>query len=94
MMDVFVFELDVLFSKFAGFSFLIETEFQTFTDSDDFADNMSEKAPAAMINLDAVKSEALPTLNRIGCPMMGYYSNVNSEAAKTTTQNGSRYVVA
>jgi len=94
-MSIFVFEPDLIFSsKFEGFSHLIEQDFRIFTDLTTLLKSaQSEKPVAFIINLDAAKPDAVQNLATLGVPVMGYYSHVNSEAARAAAQSGASRVV-
>lgn len=94
-MSIFVFEPDLIFSsKFKGLSRLIEQDFRIFTDLTMLLESArSEKPVAFIINLDTTKPDAVQNIVTLGVPVMGYYSHVNSEAARAAVQSGVSRVV-
>jgi hypothetical protein len=93
-MTVFVFEPDLIFSsKFDRLTRLTGIDFKIFTDSTEFVASAQEKPEALIINLDAIKPEMLQIVVDVGVPVMGYYSHVDSDRARTAVQLGVRRVV-
>lgn len=94
-MSIFVLEPDLIFSsKFEGLSHLIEQDFKIHTDLTVLLESArSERPVAVIINLDATKPDAVQKIVTLGVPVMGYYSHVNSEAARAAVQSGVRPVV-
>ena len=94
-MTVFVFEPDLIFSsKFDRVTHLTGIDFKIFTDPNEFVTSAQEKPEALIINLDAIKPEMLQIAVDVGVPVMGYYSHVDSDTARTAVQLGVRRVVA
>ena len=93
-MTVFVFEPDLIFSsKFDRLTRLTGINFKIFTDSTEFVASVQERPEALVINLDAIKAEMLQIVVDVGVPVMGYYSHVDSDRARTAVQLGVRRVV-
>jgi hypothetical protein len=94
-MIILVFEPDLIFSsKFDGISRLIGMDFSTFTDPGEFLNVARAKKPDGMIiNLDAAKSEMLENAVKVGPPVLGYYSHVNSDTALAAKRLGVGQVV-
>jgi hypothetical protein len=94
-MSIFVFEPDLLFSsKFENLSRLIGQQFRVFTEVPMLLKvARSERPSAFIINLDAMEPEAVQDVVKLGVPVMGYYSHVNSERARVAIQSGVDQVV-
>ena len=94
-MVVLVFEPDLIFSsKFDGISRLIRMDFRVFTDPGEFLNvACAEKPKALIINLDAAESEMIQNAVKVGLPVLGYYSHVNSDTALVAKRLGVGQVV-
>ena len=94
-MPIFVFEADLLFSsKFESLSRLGEQEFRIFTDASMLLEAARSERPAAfIIDLDSMDPDSVQLVAKLDVPVMGYYSHVNSETARTAVQSGLNRVV-
>ena len=89
-----MFEPDLIFSsKFSGFTRSTGLEFRIFADPNDFVTSAQHGAEALIINLDTFGSQNLQHAVKIGVPIMGYYSHVNSDVAQIAVRLGVNLVV-
>jgi len=94
VLSIFVFEPDLIFSsKFNRLNQSMGIEFRIFSDSNEFLTSAQHEAKALIINLDAFSSENLQSAVKIGIPVMGYYSHVNSDVARNALRLGVSPVV-
>lgn len=95
MVEIFVFEPDLIFSsKFEGLSRLTGVNFKIFTVFEEFVQAIHGKTPQALIiSLDSIQPEMMQRLTGKGCSVLGYYSHVNSASAKIASDLGVKFVV-